>query len=184
MNSRACLAVTVTVAALVGVSCGSSTPAQPTVVATPAPVQSATAPVATLPPATLPSPSPSPSAPTCTQGLCEAPTTNTNPAVRLTIRLYKIVLPNGRTMQGVTNDTVIPVGSEATIDATAKDEFNNDTLGTGHVDFWVENNGTVKVAGNHDYQKKLTVLTSGTVDVEAHMDVIKSNTLTLKLGSN
>jgi hypothetical protein len=183
MNVRLSLAFALGGVALLAVSCGSDSPSQPTeqsvVTVPPTTVPPTTVPPTTTPAAARPAPSPTPS---CTQGLCETPTTNANMPVRLTIKLYKVVGTDGKVVPGINNDTKIPVGAEATVDATAKDEFGYETNGSGHVDFWVEDNGTVRETGTHDFQRKLKVLAAGTVSVQATLDGVRSNLLTLTLG--
>jgi len=145
----------------------SGTTATPVVAATPAPVPS---PVAT-------EPSHTPTPPPCTQGLCEEPVTNTNAPVRLTIRVYKVEDPNGIVVNGFT--TEFPVGYRVTVDATAKDRDNRDTLGSGTVAFSFSDPLLVKVGSNHGYQKKLTILAGGDLQVQASLDGIDSNVLEL-----
>jgi hypothetical protein len=158
------------------VACGggssSATNVTPVAVATPAPVPSPT-PVAT-------DPSHAPTPPPCTQGLCEPPVTNANPPIRLTIRIYKIQDLNGTVLAGIPDS--IPLGYTVTIDATPKDKDNRDTLGSGTVDFTFSDPSLVKVGSNHGFQKKLTVLGAGTLDVAASLDGIDSNVLTITLG--
>jgi hypothetical protein len=138
-------------------------------------------------PSPTPSPSPvasepshAPTPPPCTQGLCEPPTTNTNAPVRLTIKIYKVQDQNGTLLDGIPRP--IPVGYKVTIDATAKDEDNRDTLGSGTVDFTFSDTSLVEVGSNHSYQKKLTVLAGGLLEVQASLDGIDSNVLVITLG--
>lgn len=151
--------------------CGESTPpAAPTPVAVATPAPSPT-PVATDPSHT-PAPPPCPT--------CEAPVSNTAPPVRLTIRLYKVEDAEGRLVDGIPSS--IPVGYKVTIDATPKDEDNVDTLGSGTVDFTFSEPDLVKISGQHGFQKKMTVLAPGVIDVQAFLDGVESNILTVTLG--
>ena len=156
--------------------CGSSSsPAEPvpTVpLASPAPTPTPT-PVAS-------EPSHNPTPPPCTQGLCEPPVTNTNPPVRLTIRIYKVQDLDGRIIAGIPDS--IPLGYTVTIDATPKDAGNKDTLGSGTVDFSFSDMNLIEVGSNHGFQKKLKVLAPGLLEVKASLDGIDSNTLVITLG--
>jgi hypothetical protein len=166
------------VAALCGVvgfvpGCGESNDAS----GTPTPVA-----VATPTPTPAPSPTPvvsepshTPTPPPCDE--CEAPVTNTNAPIRLTIRVYKVEDPNGKLVSGYT--TEFPVGYKVTIDATAKDEDNHDTLGSADVSFGVSDDSLVRVGGNHNFQRKLTAVRAGDLRVWANLDGIDSNILDL-----
>jgi hypothetical protein len=168
-------AVTVAVGALAG--CGGSSPAidpTPIVAATPSPIPS---PAPTPTPTPLPSASPTP--PPC-QSPCEVPVTNTNPPVRLTIRLYKVQDVNGTVIAGIPES--IPIGYTVTIDATPKDNSNKDTLGSGTVGFTFSDESLVKVTSNHGFQKKLKVMGAGELAVQASLDGIDSNVLVITLG--
>jgi hypothetical protein len=165
------------IAALCGgmaaISCGgSSSPAEPVPVASPAPTPTPT------PVADQPSHPPTP--PPCTQGLCEPPVTNTNPPVRLTIRVYKVQDLEGQIVPGIPPS--IPIGYTVTIDATPKDAGNKDTLGSGTVEFAFSDMNLIDVGSNHGFQKKLKVLAPGLLEVKASLDGIDSNTLVITLG--
>jgi len=125
---------------------------------------------------TEPSHTPSPSP--CSG--CEAPVTNTNPPVRLTIRVYKVQDRNGTVIAGIPSS--IPLGYTVTIDATPKDKDNRDTLGSGTVDFRFSDLALVDVRSNHGFQKKLTVLGAGEIEIQASLDGIDSNILVVTLG--
>ena len=172
----------VVVAAVCGVTfamagCGGSTSSgtnvTPVAVATPTPAPSPTP----TPVASEPSHTPSPTPPPCTQGLCEEPTTSTNTPVRLTIRVYKVEDLNGKLVNGFT--TEFPVGYKVTIDATAKDVANRDTLGSADVDFSVSDESFVRIGGNHNFQRKITAVRPGDLQVWASLDGIESNILDL-----
>jgi hypothetical protein len=141
--------------------------ALPVAVATPTPAPSPT-PVAT-------EPSHAPAPPPCEE--CEAPVTNTNTPVRLTIRVYKVEDLDGKLVTGYT--TEFPVGYKVTIDATAKDEDNHDTLGSTDVRFGVSDDSLVRIGGNHNFQRKITAVRAGDLRVWAALDGVDSNILDL-----
>jgi hypothetical protein len=155
-----------------GGSASSGSDATPVILASPTPVPS--------PPPVESEPLHTPTPPPCTQGLCEPPVTNTNPPVRLTIRVYKIQDLNGTPIDGI--PASIPLGYKVTIDATPKDKDNRDTLGSGTVDFSFSDLNLVSVGSNHSFQKKLTVLAAGELSVQASLDGIDSNVLVITLG--
>jgi hypothetical protein len=150
---------------------GSSSGTDATDVATPAPPPP--------PAAEEPPHNPAPPPPACQE--CEPPVTNTNPPVRLTIRIYKIQDLNGTLLEGPIPPS-IPLGYTVTIDATPKDVDNRDTLGSGTVEFTVSDPDLVKIKSNHGFQKKLTILGEGLIEVKASLDGIDSNTLVITLG--
>ena len=153
-------------------ACGGSGPAAPT--ATPMPN-----PAPTPAPDPKPSPAPFASPSPCTQGLCEEPTTNTNPPVRATLRMYFVEDGQGNKLSLHQGDA-IPAGSLVHIDLTAKDAANDDTLGNGQVEFFFNDLTLVNVQGNHTYQRKLQVLSRGTLDCWAKIDGVDSNVLRLR----
>jgi hypothetical protein len=185
MNTRLALSVLATSALFVLAACGSDSTVFPTPVASPVPgASTAPATVPTQPvPTPAPTPVPTPAPNTCTQGLCEDPTTNTDKVVRLTIRVYAVTDKGGVLQGGFGDDSVFPLGYKVTIDATAKDSLNRDTLGTGDVKFFFDDPALVNIGGNHNYQRKLEVLQPGTLKVWASLDGISSNVLTLRLGN-
>lgn len=147
-------------------ACGQSTPAAPT----PSPVPVATptpAPVATPTPAPTPTP----------EG--EPPVTNSNPAVRVTMRIYVIEDPSGGYTGNVDPKQPIPVGYTARLDVTAKDVDNRETTGQSPVEFFFSDTELVKVTGNHTNQRRVQGLAAGTVDCWAVQDGVASNTITL-----
>lgn len=174
MRIRSLMLMTALSSGLAGAGCGSSTsPAEPTPsvpVATPAPTPTPT-PVANPP-------LQAPTLPPCNG--CEPPVTNTNPPVRLTIRVYKIQDLNGTVIAGIPPS--IPLGYTVTIDATPKDAGNRDTLGSGTVDFTFSDMSIIEVSSNHGFQKKLKVLGAGLLEVKASLDGIDSNTLVITFG--
>lgn len=149
----------------------SGSPAAPTPQPTPTPT-----------PAPTPTPTPQPT-PTPDCGGCEPPVTNANPPARLTIRVYKVVDKN-EVLQPLTERDLIPVGFKVTVDATAKDADERETNGiSGWVAYFVSDEDVVNVGGNHPFQRKLTGLKEGTVEVWAKLDGVRSNTLVLRFGS-
>ena len=174
MRIRNLMVVVVIGATMAAVSCGGST--SPVTSAPTVPVVSTPAPTPAPPVVNEPSHDPTP--PPCNG--CEAPVTNTNPPVRLTIRVYKVQDVNGSIVAGIPPS--IPLGYTVTIDATPKDAGNKDTLGSGTVDFTYSDPGLVEVGSNHGFQKKLKVLGAGLLEVKASLDGIDSNTLVITLG--
>ena len=150
-------------------ACGASTPAAPT----PSPVAIATptpAPVATPTPAPTPTPTPE-------EG--EPPVTNSNPAVRLTMRIFVIENPDGSYTGNVDPKQPIPVGYTARLDVTAKDVDNRETVGQSDVEFFFSDTGLARITGNHTNQRRVQGLAVGSVDCWAVQDGVRSNTITL-----
>jgi hypothetical protein len=155
--------------AIVLPSCGGSSPAAPT--PSPSPVVVAT-PTPTPVPATTPAPSPIPE-----EG--EPPVTNTNPARRLTMRIFVIENPDGTYTGNVDPKQPIPVGYTARLDVTAKDLDNRETVGQGEVQFFFSDPGLARVSGNHTNQRRVQGLGVGSMDCWAVQDGVTSNTITL-----
>lgn len=151
-------------------ACGGSSPVTPT----PSPT-----PIATPTPAPTPTPTPVPTPTPCTQGLCEEPVTNTNPPVRLTLRLYVVESPTGGFIPQPNPGTPIPVGYIARLDVTAKDVDNRETIGRSDVEFFYSNPSLVRIFGNHTHQRRLEALLPGQLDIWAMQDGVRSNVLTL-----
>jgi hypothetical protein len=162
------------------VACGSSSPTAPvagsvaSVAATPAPA------AATPAPATPATPEPTP-APLCDG--CEAPTTNTTQPVRLNLRLYSVVDPDGKFHPGYSDIDELPLGWQATIDVVAKDAFGVETLGSSNVEFSFENGGIARIGGNHPFQRRLIIQQPGRITCRASLDGVRSNDLTLTFRS-
>ena len=150
-------------------ACGGSSPAAPT--PSPSPVVVAT-PTPTPVPATTPAPSPPPE-----EG--EPPVTNTNPAMRLTMRIFVIENPDGTYTGNVDPKLPIPVGYTARLDVTAKDLDNRETVGQGEVQFFFSDLGLARVSGNHTNQRRVQGLAVGSLDCWAVQDGVTSNTITL-----
>ena len=150
-------------------SCGGSTPSTPT--PSPSPVVVAT-PTPTPVPATTPAPSPTPE-----EG--EPPVTNTNPAKRLTMRIFVIENPDGTYTGNVDPKQPIHVGYTARLDVTAKDLDNRETVGQSEVQFFFSDSGLARVSGNHTNQRRVQGLAVGSLDCWAVQDGVTSNTITL-----
>jgi len=94
--------------------------------------------------------------------------------------LYTVVDDGGTWLQNWNERDEIPVGYRATIDATAKDDGNRDTLGEqGQADFFFSDTALAKVGGGHPFQRRLTVTKPGTLECWAEIDGVRSNTLVL-----
>jgi hypothetical protein len=150
-------------------ACGASTPAAPT--PSPSPVVVAT-PTPTPVPATTPAPTPTPE-----EG--EPPVTNTNPAKRLTMRIFVIENPDGTYTGNVDPNQPIPVGYTARLDVTAKDLDNRETVGQGEVQFFFSDPFLARVSGNHTNQRRVQGLAIGSLECWAVQDGVTSNTITL-----
>ena len=152
-------------------ACGGGSPAAPG--PTPSPV-----------PTPVPTPTPTPTPDTiCFQGLCEAPTTNTNPVVRAQLRLYQLFDENGTWVQP-TPDPVkqvvkepIPLGYTIRLDVVGRDADYKDTLGKQQIEFYYSDPEMVQVSIQSDFQRKLKVLKPGKFVVHAIFDGIGTNDL-------
>lgn len=158
-----------TLAACGGGSSGPTTPVTPA--PTPTPV-----------PQPTPTPTPTPD-PACTVGLCEAPTTNTNPVVRAQLRLYQLFDDNGTWVQP-TPDPVkqvvkepIPLGYTLRLDVVGRDADYKDTLGRQEIEFSYSDPEMVQVSIQSDFQRKLKVLKPGKFVVHAVFDGVGTNDL-------
>lgn len=177
MNVRT-LAALLAVVTAVGCSSTNSTGPDPVVGAqgspSPAPTPTPT-PTPTPAPNLQPSPSPSPA---CDHGLCETPVTNTNPPVRLSIKLYSAIDDRGRQ---VANPPVnaIPLSYRITLDATAKDAFGYETNGGGKVNFSFSNPGALNLSGTHPFQIKVQATEAGPITAWAELDGVRSSDLNL-----
>jgi len=156
---------------LVGCGGGSSGP-------TPVPT-----PVPTPTPAPEPTPTPSPTPTPCTEGLCEDPTSNTAPVVRVTLRLYQLfdeqgnwILPTPNPVAQVVKEP-IPVGYVIRLDVVGKDASNKDTLGKKGIEFRYSDESTISEYVQSDFQRKIKVLKPGSFTVYAVFDGVGSNDL-------
>jgi len=150
---------------------GCGNPTQP-IVPTPAPT-------ATPTPVPAPTPTPVPTPTPCPQGLCEAPVENTEPAVRVTMRLYTVEDGGGSFVANPDPNEPIPPGFWARLDVTSKDKDGLETNGNGEVEFFFSRPRSIEVAGGHTNQRRVKALEPVTVDCWATQDGVRSNTLTL-----
>jgi hypothetical protein len=167
----------VTLTALAAGGCGGSTPVAPAPQPTPA-VSLTPPPVPEATPTPAPSASPSPDV--CDG--CEEPVTNTNPPVKLTLRLYTVEDGFGRFRPNPNPNDPIPVGWYARIDVTAKDERGDETNGQRPPTFNWTNGFLVDVGGGHTHQRRLKVLGTGHSDFWVRQQGVESNRLTLQFG--
>lgn len=161
------------VVALAAAGCGSATPAAPLPQPTPTPTL-------TPPPAPEPTPSPSPTPEACED--CEEPVSNTNPPVRLTLRLYSVEDGFGRFIPNPNPEDPIPVGWYARIDVTAKDEHGDETNGSKPISWNWTNGFLMTVTGNHTHQRRLKVLGTGIAEFWVRQQGIESNRVMLHFG--
>jgi hypothetical protein len=175
MKPPAAAGATLALAAFAGLACGSATPVAPAPQPTPAP--SLTPPPV---PEATPTPAPTPSPEVCDG--CEEPVTNTNPPVRLTLRLYTVEDGFGRFISNPNPTDRIPVGWYARIDVTAKDEHGNETNGERPPTFNWTNGFLVNVGGGNSHQRRLKVLAAGSSDFWVRQQGVESNRLTLYFG--
>jgi len=153
--------------ALIAASCGSESTATAPTAPTPRPT---VAPIPTPAPTPAPTPTPAPSP--------DGSGMNTNPPVRLNLRLYSIEDPNGTAYPADTSD--IRIGWTARVDVIAKDANNRETLGTGPVEFFVSNPSIVWVrANNRTHQRRLQAVQRGPLEVWATQQGVRSNNLGL-----
>ena len=157
-------------------ACGGSSPAAPTPTPTPVPT-----PAPTPTPNPEPTPAPSPTPEDCVYGLCEAPTTNTNPVSYALLRLYTVQDEYYEWINGWPASKPIPVGYHLKLDLTGKDEYNKDTLGDQGVKIeWnFSDPSLIEESGTHDWQPKLLVKKAGSLRVNATFDGKQSNTIQL-----
>ena len=159
--------------AVVAAGCADS-PAAPALI----PVATPT-PIATPTPAPEPTPTLEPTPTPCTYGLCEAPTTNTNPVVTANLKIYTVVDELHLWIQDWTPAQPIKVGYTVRLDLTGKDGYNKDTLGERgvRIQFFYSNPSLVAIGANSDWQPKLEVKEVGVLEVYAVFDGVRSNTL-------
>jgi len=165
------LAAPVALALALGGCGGGSPTAPPTPAPTPTPV-----------PAPTPTPSPTPD-PACVVGLCEPPTTNTAPPVRVILRFFQLfdangtwVLPTPDPVRQVVREP-IPLGYTIRLDMTGKDADEKPTNGKGNVDFVISDPTMVDIAISGDFQRKVKVLKPGKWDIYGILDGVASNSL-------
>jgi len=162
-------ALALALAACGGGSSGPTTPATP--VATPTPT-----------PAPTPTPSPTPD-PACEAGLCEDPTTNTAPPVRVILRFYQLfdqngvwVLPTPDPIKQIVKEP-IPLGYSIRLDLTAKDADDKPTNGKSDVQFDISDPTMVDITISGDFQRKIKVLKPGKWEIFGKLDGVASNSL-------
>jgi hypothetical protein len=183
MTHRSILSFLVALAAAGLVSCGGSSPSAPVGAVTPTPV-------ATPTPTPTPSPSPSPTVPPggadCQPGGdCS---TNKNPVVRATLRLYRLFdnrgqwfLPTPDPVKQVIQQP-IPVGFTLLLDITGRDKDNIETLGpkgdgSGIVWYLDPPDAVLEAGFPSPWQHKYTVAKPGPFTIFATFDDIGSNDL-------
>jgi hypothetical protein len=96
---------------------------------------SPTAPVAQAPtpaPTPVATPTPTPTPTPCTQGLCEDPVTNTNPAVSCVTRLYWVRKPGTNEIYENCSQEDIPLGWQFAMDVTCRDAARKPTNSTSN----------------------------------------------------
>jgi hypothetical protein len=152
-------------------ACGGGGGGSPTAPPTPAPT-----------PTPAPQPTPTPD-PNCTQGLCEEPTTNTNPVVWAQLRLYQLfdednnwVQPTPNPVQQVVKEP-IPVGYTIRLDVVGRDSNHKDSLGKQQIQFFYSDESMVQISIQSDFQRKLKVLKPGSFTVHAIFDGVGTNDL-------
>ncbi|HEY6548169.1 MAG TPA: hypothetical protein VI589_09695 [Vicinamibacteria bacterium] len=135
-------------------------------------------------PTTPVTPTPTPSAPAlCFEGLCEEPTTNTNPVVRAQLRLYQLFDQNGTWVQPTPDPEKqvvkepIPLGYTIRLDVVGRDADFKDTLGKQQIEFYYSDPEMVQVSIQSDFHRKLKVLKPGKFVVHAVFDGIGTNDL-------
>jgi hypothetical protein len=152
-------------------ACGGGSPAAPP---TPAPTPT---------PAPAPTPTPTPTPDPCSQGLCEPPTTNTAPPVRLILRLFQLfdaqgtwVLPTPDPVRQVVGEP-IPLGYSIRLDFTGRDKDDEPTNGSGKLEIVVSDPDLVDIAISGDFQRKVKVLKPGKWEIYGVLDGVASNSL-------
>ena len=135
-----------------------------------------------IPPAPTPTPSATPD-PTCNLGLCEAPTINTAPPVRVGIKLYQLfdasgrwVLPTPDPYKQVVKEP-IPLGFLIRFDVSASDANGKPTNGTGQIEVVMSDPTMVDLLLSGDFQRKAKVLKPGKWEIYAVLDGVASNSL-------
>jgi hypothetical protein len=144
------------------------------------------------PAASTATPRPTPTLPPCTQGLCEAPTTNTAPPTRIFVKVFQVLKPNGDPAPCSGDDpaapggpapftfygfAAIPVGYRVVIDATAFDSNNKPTNSTCETDShcinWRLEDGAELIenfsTGLNIFQPRFKVIGAGNYQIQAEM---------------
>lgn len=139
-------------------SCGSESPTQPTPSPTPAPTPTPT-------PAPTPVPTPTPG------GKPE------NQVVRFDIKV-EYVICNGKILPGSEFQTTVKVGCTVRVDGTAKDSRNKATTPVGEPDWTFKPTNLTRVNRQDPFGPIFEVLRTGTMQLQAEVDGVKSNILT------
>lgn len=161
--------------AVAALACGGGSPTgpgpTPTPIATPTPA-----------PEPTPTPTPEPTPTPCIYGLCEAPTTNTNPVLTAFLKVYTVQDELHVWIPNFDPAKPIKVGYTVKLDLTGKDAYNKDTLGERgvEIEFFCSNPSLVEVGGSSDWQPKLEVKQPGVLEVYAVYDGVRSNSLKLR----
>ena len=143
----------------------------------PTPIPTATPlpePTATPTPVPTPTPTPTP----CPA--CEPNVTNTNPPVRLNLRLYAVEDPYGETKFSYDPDRGIPLDWVARLDVVGKDADGQETNGRDTIEFHFSAPKLVKVSGAHSHQRRLKALDTGELTCWAIQQGVRSNDLVLR----
>lgn len=163
--------------ALTALSCeeGTSPTTSPVAVAPlPAPT-----PEPTPTPAAVPSPSPSP----CELGECEPPTTLRTPVVRVFLILYLCFNQSKQLVPCPDPNTgTFPVGWRLKVDVTGKDAKGRETNGVSggeDIFFYYSNPNLINEHIVSNWQRNLTVLAPGRLEVQVSFDGVHSNSLFL-----
>jgi len=159
-------------AALSAGGCGGSSPVAPAPQPTPAPT-----PAPTPTPAPQPTPAPEPTPEVCDE--CEEAVSNTNPPVRLTLRLYTVEDGFGKFISNPKPNDPIPVGWYARLDVTGKDEKGDETNGARPPTWNWTNGSLMDVGGGNTHQRRLKVLKAGSADFWVRQQGVDSNRITL-----
>lgn len=146
-----------------------------------APPQPTPTPVPAPTPTPTPAPAPEPTPEPCDG--CEEPVGNTEPPVRLTLRLYTVEDGFGSYIPNPKPEDPIPIGWYARVDVTGKDAEGRETNGSRPIQWFFHNEHLVKVSGNHTHQRRLKALAPGFVDVWVRQHGVESNRLSLRIGS-
>ena len=146
--------------------------------------------VPTAPPTPTPTPIPTPTPtpaptpdPACEAGLCEDPTTNTAPPVRVILRLFQLfdangtwVLPTPDPVRQVVREP-IPLGYTIRLDITAKDVDEKPTNGKSDVSLAISDPTMVDIQISGVFQRKVKVLKTGKWELYSLVDGVPSNSL-------
>jgi hypothetical protein len=143
-------------------------------------------PAPTPTPAPVATPTPEPTPTPCVYGLCEAPTTNTNPVARVNLHIFTVQDRNFELIPDWPLNKPIPVGYTIKLDVTGKDEHGQETLGNQgvNIEFFYSNPHMVKAGGNHPWQRRLLVKEPGLFQAWVIYDDVRSNTLELRFVPN